>query len=165
MIIQGTLKQSRMLSLLTDHVQKIINGVGIAVTTLLAYVVAGEVLGVNGIIAAVSGFICAIIGTTVTAIIALRKQRITEFTLIEKRSDAVHEREIRFFTNQIKYLQACERVSRQRAHLVGNELQRAILHIRTCEDLHAGLPEFVVRSIDEITAGHPLPEPPQVTQD
>lgn len=136
----------------------------VLVSAGLGYVT-GELLVKNGLIAAAVGGIVAVMIEALKTVVALRKQRVSEFTVIERRSDEVHAQAEKFYEAQIEYYQAQERTTRQRLHAIMGEIQRGVLHIRNLEDLlhEKGIeaPRFDVRSVDEIIARYPLPEAPR----
>jgi len=133
----------------------------------------GELLIKSGLIAGVMAAIATLAVEGLRTYVALRKERLAEFVTIEERAAMLRAEERKFLQSQIAYLEEVELTTRKRMHAMTAEVQRAILHIHLCEDVTNTmachncktisvftLPEFKVKTFDQIVEAFPLPESP-----
>ena len=127
----------------------------------------GELLIKSGLIAGVMAAIATLAVEGLRTYVALRKERLAEFTVIEERAAILRAEERKFLQSQIAYLEVVELTTRKRMHAMTAEVQRAILHIHLCEEVAKDnilveLPEFKVKTFEEIVEAFPLPESPRL---
>lgn len=141
----------------------LLNSAGyVTACTMLAYI-SGEALIKSGIVAACIGAIVALACEGLRTMVALRRQRLDEFVAAERRGDELHAQESEFLRSQIRYLEERDNATRQRNHAIVAELQKAIFQIRDYEGQRITtipVAPFEFKSLEEINAKYPLPDPP-----
>ncbi len=151
-----------------------VKGFMILLCAALAFV-SGEILAQGGVIAAIVGALVAFMVEMLRTVVSLRRHRLEErreqlkeFEVIEERVELLHSQEKVFLQGQIAYLEELELATRKRLHAMVTETQRCVLHIRVYEEItlksepKTKLPEFKVRTFEDIVKEFPLPDSPRI---